>query len=70
VYNLTIGQNINTLVVLNSRAFGLRPEVIAPLTTEGLPPLWQAVIVIAVYSVSFLVTTLMLFQRRDVGGAG
>jgi ABC-2 type transport system permease protein len=70
LYNLTIGQNINTLVVLNNHAFGLRPELISPLATAALPPLWQSVLMIALYSVSFLTTTIWLFQRRDVGGAG
>jgi ABC-2 type transport system permease protein len=69
LYNLTIGQNINTLVVMNSHAFGLQPELVSPLAAEGLPPLWQALLVIAIYSASFLAMALWLLRRRDIGGA-
>jgi ABC-type transport system involved in multi-copper enzyme maturation permease subunit len=70
VYNLTIGQNINTLVVQNSQAFGLQPEIISPtFLPELLPSPLQATIVIAVYSVLFLATALHFFFWRDVGGA-
>ena len=69
IYSLTIGQNINALVVQNSHDFGLRPELITPLAVDSLPPYWQAVLVVFVYCVSFLATALTLFRRRDIGGA-
>lgn len=69
-YNLTIGQNINTLAIQNSHDFGLRPELITPVDLATLPPPWQATLVVLVYSLSFLGSALLLLRRRDVGGAG
>ncbi|MBO9325906.1 MAG: ABC transporter permease [Roseiflexus sp.] len=70
VYNLTIGQNINTLTLMNRHAFGLRPETTAPLDLTQLPSPLQATIVVAVYSALFLVFALILFRRRDISGPG
>ncbi|MDZ4719161.1 MAG: ABC transporter permease [Roseiflexaceae bacterium] len=70
IYNLTIGQNINTLVLLNAHAFGLQPEQIAPTAFESLPSPLQAVAVVLLYSASFFVTALYLLRKRDIGGAG
>lgn len=70
VYNLTIGQNINTLTLMNRHAFGLRPETTAPLDLTQLPSPLQATIVVAVYSVIFLAFALVLFRRRDITGPG
>jgi ABC-2 type transport system permease protein len=70
VYNLTIGQNINTLTLMNRHAFGLRPETTAPLDLSQLPSPLQATIVVAVYSVLFLAFALILFRRRDISGPG
>jgi hypothetical protein len=70
IYNLTIGQNINTLVFENSHTFGLQPEQFAPAAARLLPPLWQALFVIALYTAAFLGAALFLFRRRDIGGAG
>ncbi len=70
IYNLTIGQNINTLVVQNSHDFGLRPEIISPRAVEALPPIWQALVVVFVYSSAFLAMAIAVFRRHDVGGAG
>ena len=70
VYNLTIGQNINTLTLMNRHAFGLRPETTAPLDLSQLPSPLQATIVVAVYSVLFLAFALILFRRRDITGPG
>jgi hypothetical protein len=58
VYNLTIGQNINTLTLMNRHAFGLRPETTAPLDLSQLPSPLQATIVVAVYSALFLAFAL------------
>ncbi|GAB4126737.1 MAG: ABC transporter permease subunit [Roseiflexaceae bacterium] len=69
-YNLTIGQNINTIVVENSRTFGLRPETTGLLAVDLLPPFGQAIAVVLLYSASFLTTALYLIRRRDIGGAG
>lgn len=68
LYNLTIGQNINTLVVLNSRSFGLDPAAISNLNLQSLPSPTQAVLVVALYSASFLATAIMLLRRRDIPG--
>lgn len=70
IYNLTIQQNINTLVVQNSHAFGLRPELLTPLDLASMPAPWLAVLIIAVYCVSFLATAIYLLRKRDVAGAG
>jgi ABC-2 type transport system permease protein len=70
VYNLTIGQNINTLTLMNRHAFGLRPETTAPLDLSQLPSPLQATIVVAVYSALFLAFALILFRRRDITGPG
>ena len=70
VYNLTIGQNINTLTLMNRHAFGLRPETTAPLDLSQLPSPLQATIVVAVYSALFLAFALILFRRRDISGPG
>ncbi|MGQ9549118.1 MAG: ABC transporter permease subunit [Roseiflexus sp.] len=70
IYNLTIGQNINTLTLMNRHAFGLRPETTAPLDLTQLPSPLQATIVIAVYSALFLAFSLILFRRRDITGPG
>lgn len=67
--NLLIQPNINTLVVLNSQTYGLDQSVLASsLDLALLPPQWQALLVVAVYSLSFYLTALQLLVRRDVGG--
>ncbi len=70
VYNLTIGQNINTLTLMNRHAFGLRPETTAPLDLSQLPSPLQATLVIGVYSALFLFLSLHLFRTRDITGPG
>ena len=70
IYNLTIQQNINTLVQLNSHAFGLRPEEVTPaIAPAQLPSPLQATLVVALYSAGFLTTALYLLRRRDITGA-
>lgn len=70
IYNLTIQQNINTLVQLNSHAFGLRPEEVTPaMALSQLPPPLQATLVVAIYSASFLATAIAVLRRRDISGA-
>lgn len=69
IYDLTIGQNINTLVLLNSHAFGLRPETVtAAFDPARLPSPLQATLLIALYSLGFLTTALFVLERRDVTG--
>jgi ABC-type transport system involved in multi-copper enzyme maturation permease subunit len=68
LYNLTIANNINVLVLENGHAFGLRPELLVPLTMGALPPPAQAYLVVALYSAAFLASALWLFRRRDIGG--
>ncbi|PMP80193.1 MAG: hypothetical protein C0183_13825 [Roseiflexus castenholzii] len=70
VYNLTIGQNINTLTLMNRHAFGLRPETTAPLDLSQLPSPLPATLVVAVYSALFLFLSLHLFRSRDITGPG
>jgi ABC-type transport system involved in multi-copper enzyme maturation permease subunit len=71
VYNLTIGQNINTLVLLNSHDYGLQPEQLSrAFRLEALPTPLQATLVIGLYCASFLATAVSLFRRRDIGGPG
>ncbi|HWQ15459.1 MAG TPA: ABC transporter permease [Roseiflexaceae bacterium] len=68
IYNLTIGQNINTLALQNSHAFGLRPEQVAPLDIAALPPPPQAALVIAVYCALLLATATWWLRAHDVFG--
>ena len=69
IYNLTIQRNINSLTVLNLRAFGLHPERLTSPDLFQTPSSLQATLVIALYSAGFLVTALYLLRRRDVAGA-
>lgn len=69
--NLALQPNVNTLVVLNSRAFGLDPAVLTrTLDLAMLPPPLQATVVIGVYCALFGFYALRAFLRRDIGGAG
>ncbi|HEU5101669.1 MAG TPA: ABC transporter permease subunit [Roseiflexaceae bacterium] len=67
--NLVVQPNINTLIVLNSRAFGLDPAVLTrtmDLTT--LPSALQATLVIGVYSALFFASAYRSLLRRDIAG--
>lgn len=67
LYRLLLGPNINTLALLNAHTFGLRPETVTPgLLPEQMPPLWQALVVVCVYSISFAATGIWAFLRRDI----
>jgi ABC-2 type transport system permease protein len=70
IYSLTIQQNINTLILLNSSAFGLHPEILTAIDLTRQPSPLQATLVVGVYSLSFLSTALYLLRKRDIGGAG
>jgi len=68
--NLLLQPNINRLVVENSRMFGLDQSVLtAALDLSLLPPQWQALIVIAVYSAIFGYSAYRTLNRQDIGGA-
>lgn len=70
LYGFTIGQNINALTALNSRAFGLHPEVLANgLNGELLPSTLQATVVVAVYCMLLFLTTAR-FIRHDLTRTG
>ncbi len=72
LYNLLLlQQNINTLVVLNSSAFGLDAALLVQnLDLALLPHPLQATLVIAVYSALCFVAAYFWLARRDLGGAG
>jgi ABC-type transport system involved in multi-copper enzyme maturation permease subunit len=68
LYNLTIGQNINTLALMNSHAFGLRPEQVTGIDVAALPSPLQATLTIALYCALFLATAVHSLRTRDVLG--
>ncbi len=68
--NLLLQPNINRLVVENSLMFGLDPSVLTTaLDLSLLPPQWQALIVIAVYSAIFAYSAYRALNRQDIGGS-
>lgn len=70
LYNLLLQQNINTLVVLNARAFGLDPAVGVPfLDLRLLPPAPQALALVVLYSALFAYGAYYWLARRDLAGA-
>jgi ABC-2 type transport system permease protein len=71
IYNLLVQQNINSLVVSNAYSFGLDPSIALSrfLDLAILPSQLQAVIVIAVYCLSFGSTAYYWFLKRDLTGA-
>lgn len=70
LYNLTIGQNINTLTLQNSHAFGLRPEQVTAIDVSALPSPLQATLVIAAYCALLLAAAIRSLRRSDVFGPG
>lgn len=70
IYDLTIGQNINTLTLMNRNVFGLHPEATSPLDLSNMPSPLQATIVIGIYSALFLGLSLYLIRKRDIVGPG
>ena len=69
--SLVLQPNINTLVVLNSRSFGLDPAALTrSLDMATLPSPLQATLVIAAYSLLFGWYLWRAFARRDIAGAG
>lgn len=69
-YNLFVQQNITTLVVLNSRSFGLDPTILmGTLDVDTLPSPLQATLVVALYSALFFASAHRWLARRDITGA-
>jgi ABC-2 type transport system permease protein len=68
--NLLLQPNINTLVVQNSRLFGLDQSALAgALDLALLPSPLQATLVVAAYCALFGYSAWRWLTRRDVGGA-
>lgn len=69
VVNLVVQPNINSLIMLNSRDFGLDPAVATPaLDLAALPSPLQATLVIGAYSAIFFAYAYLSLTRRDIGG--
>ena len=67
---LVVQPNINTLVVLNSRSFGLDPAALTPaMNLAALPTPLQATLVIGAYSALFFAYAYRSLARRDISGA-
>jgi len=67
--NLVLQPNINTLIALNSRSFGLDPAVLTPsLDLTTLPSPLQATLVIGAYSALFGFYAYQALTRRDISG--
>lgn len=68
--SLVVQPNVNTLVVINSRRFGLDPAVLTrTLDLSTLPSPLQATLVIGAYSALFFWYAYRALTRRDIGGA-
>ncbi|HJZ49468.1 MAG TPA: ABC transporter permease subunit [Roseiflexaceae bacterium] len=68
--NLIVQPNINTLIVLNSRSFGLEPAVLTrTMDLSTLPSPLQATLVIGAWSALFFAYAYRSLLRRDIGGA-
>ena len=68
IYNLTLQQNITPFVDMNSRAFGLTPELVTGIVITDMPSMLQATLIIGVYCVSFITTAIYFFKKRDITG--
>jgi ABC-2 type transport system permease protein len=70
VLSLAVQPNINTLVVLNSRSFGLDPAILTrTMDLATLPSPLQATLVIGLYSALFYAYAYRILLRRDITGA-
>jgi len=68
--NLAAQPNVNTLIVLNSRSFGLDPAILTrSMDLATLPSPLQATLVIGAYSALFFLYAYRAFTRNDIGGA-
>lgn len=67
---LVVQPNVNTLVVLNSRSFGLDPAALTPaMDLATLPSPLQATLVIGAYSALFFAYAYRALTRGDITGA-
>jgi ABC-2 type transport system permease protein len=67
--SLLVQPNVNTLVVLNDRSFGLDPAILSrTMDLSMLPSPLQATLVIGAYSALFAVYAYRSLLRRDVTG--
>jgi ABC-2 type transport system permease protein len=70
ILNLIVQPNINTLIVLNSRSFGLDPAALTrTMDLAVLPSPLHATLVIAAYSALFFAAAYRSLLRRDITGA-
>jgi ABC-2 type transport system permease protein len=70
IYDLVPQPNTITMIVMNSRDFGLDPKILMrSLDLALLPSPLQATLVIAVYSALFFIYAYRSFVRRDITGA-
>jgi len=68
--NLAVQPNVNTLIVLNSRDFGLNPAILTrTMDLATLPSPIHATLVIAIYSTLFFIYAYRSLVRRDITGA-
>jgi ABC-2 type transport system permease protein len=67
--SLAVQPNINTLIMINSRSFGLDPTAVTgSIDLASLPSPLQATLVIAAYSALFFAYAYRSLLRRDITG--
>ncbi|NJK79952.1 MAG: ABC transporter permease subunit [Chloroflexaceae bacterium] len=67
IYYLFLQPNINALIILHRSSYGMDASAITGLSTEGLPPPWQAALMIALYSGIFFCLCLPLIHPARCG---
>lgn len=67
--NLTLQQNINTLVLLNRSTYGFDLSLVRGVNLASLPSPLHATFVIGLYSLLFFGYTYHRLVQRDIGGA-
>ncbi|MEM8534624.1 MAG: ABC transporter permease [Chloroflexota bacterium] len=68
LYNLTLQQNITPFIDMNSRVFGLTPELVTGIVLTDMPSMVQATLIVGTYCISFIATTIYFFTKRDITG--
>ena len=68
IYNLTLQQNITPFIDMNSRVFGLTPELVTGIVLTNMPSMVQATLIVGMYCISFIATTIYFFTKRDITG--
>jgi ABC-type transport system involved in multi-copper enzyme maturation permease subunit len=69
LYNLLLQRNISTLTVMNGQMYGIDTARFSGIDIATLPPQWQALLMIAIYSGLFYAYAHYALTRRDIGGA-